>query len=309
MPQPSPLISVITPAYNAGGFIGRALGSALAQPVALEAVVVDDASSDDTLARLRTWADGDPRVRVLALPRNGGPAQARNAALDAARGDWAAVLDADDAFLPGRLPHMLQVGETLGADVVLDNFYFYRRETDTRHGPGLAQAGAPALLTLERYIAGARPYTAEADFGLLKPLFRRAFLDGHGLRYPAGTRHGEDFLLMIELFLAGARVALTRTPGYLYTTRSSGQSRTRIDYGSQIADARRLRGRDGVRQDARLQAALRQRGTALRRLEAEHGVNRCIYGRDLAGLTRLLLSNRWAGPELARLLRQRFAGQ
>ena len=38
-----------------------------------------------------------------------------------------------------------------------------------------------------------------------------------------------------------------------------------------------------------------------------HGVNRCVYGRDLAGLAKLLLSNRWAMPELVRVVRERFA--
>src|SRR4051812_4115270 len=103
-----PLISVIMPAYNAAGFISRAIDSALEQEgVALEVVVADDASRDDTLAVIRAWGERDGRVRCVGLDVNGGPARARNAAIEAARGEWIAVLDADDAILPGRLAHML----------------------------------------------------------------------------------------------------------------------------------------------------------------------------------------------------------
>src|SRR4051794_8106307 len=110
MDQHPTLISVITPAYNAAGFIQRAIDSALGQEgVAVEMVVADDGSQDDTLATVRALGERDPRVRAVALEANGGPSKARNAALDAAGGEWVAILDADDAILPGRLRHMLAV--------------------------------------------------------------------------------------------------------------------------------------------------------------------------------------------------------
>jgi len=308
MDQPAPLISVITPAYNAARFIRRAIDSALGQDgVSVEMVIADDGSQDETLAAVRALGERDERVRAVALPANAGPSKARNAALDAARGEWVAILDADDAILPGRLRHMLDVAASTGADVVLDNFYYYKLATGERDGPGLAEAPGPEMLGFERFVAGARPYAPEADYGLLQPLIRRSFLESHGIRYPAASRHGEDFLFMVDLYLAGAKVALTRVPGYLYTTRSSGWSRTRVNYDTQVRDIERLLERDGIRDDRKLRAVLLQRGRALQRLAAEHGVNRCVYGRDLAGLAKLLLSNRWAMPELVRVVRERFA--
>ena len=114
---------------------------------------------------------------------------------------------------------------------------------------------------------------------------------------------------MVELFLAGARVALTSVPGYLYTTRSSGLSRTRVDYSTQIRDIEGLLGREGIKGNARLAAVLRQRGRALRRLEAEHGVNRCVYGRDAGRAGEAAGDEPLGGlPELVRVVRRRFGG-
>jgi glycosyltransferase involved in cell wall biosynthesis len=93
-------ISVITPAYNAAAYIGRAIDSALAQshPVH-EIVVVDDGSRDDTASIVSAFG---PPVRLIRQV-NGGASAARNAAVNAATGDWLAFLDADDAFAPDKL--------------------------------------------------------------------------------------------------------------------------------------------------------------------------------------------------------------
>jgi len=90
-------VSVIIPAYNAGDRVARAITSALDQTLpVLEIIVVDDGSSDDTVQVAASF--GDP-VRVVSKP-NGGPASARNVGAKVARGDWLAMLDADDWWFP-----------------------------------------------------------------------------------------------------------------------------------------------------------------------------------------------------------------
>ncbi|HLI22896.1 MAG TPA: glycosyltransferase family A protein [Stellaceae bacterium] len=98
----SPLVSIIIPAFNASATLDRALASLAAQTYAnWEAVIVDDASSDDTaVAAVRR---GDPRCRVVRRAARGGPARARNEAIAAAKGDLVAFLDADDEWLPEKL--------------------------------------------------------------------------------------------------------------------------------------------------------------------------------------------------------------
>ncbi len=99
-------ISVLIPAYNSADTIASCLASVAQQTYApQEIIVVDDASTDDTLAVIADWERHNPTLplRILAQPTNGGPAAARNAGIQAAGCDWIAFLDADDAWLPYRL--------------------------------------------------------------------------------------------------------------------------------------------------------------------------------------------------------------
>jgi glycosyltransferase involved in cell wall biosynthesis len=95
-------ISVVLATYDRRRSLPRAIASVLAQgDVCFELIVVDDASRDGTAAYLATLSD--PRIRVIAAERNGGPSAARNLGLKAARADIVAFLDSDDAYLPQRL--------------------------------------------------------------------------------------------------------------------------------------------------------------------------------------------------------------
>ncbi|MBS1868259.1 MAG: glycosyltransferase family 2 protein [Actinobacteria bacterium] len=107
----APLVSVCVPVRNAERFLGEALASALAQPLALELLVCDDGSGDGTAAVAASLAARDPRVRVLRHRRPRGVVAARNALLAAARGPYVAWLDADDAYLPGALAAQVDVLE------------------------------------------------------------------------------------------------------------------------------------------------------------------------------------------------------
>lgn len=89
-------VSVVIPAYNAADTLGETLDCLIGQTVtAWEAIVVDDGSSDDTVAVGESYALQDPRIRV-ARQSNQGPSPARNLGISLASGDWLLFLDADD---------------------------------------------------------------------------------------------------------------------------------------------------------------------------------------------------------------------
>ena len=126
-PDPSrPLVSVVMANFRGAAHLEPAMRAVLAQSERrLELILADDASDDDSVAIARRVAIGDARVRVLASPRNQGPAATRNLALEAARGDWIAVVDSDDLIHPERLGRLVAAAEKAGADLVADDLVHF----------------------------------------------------------------------------------------------------------------------------------------------------------------------------------------
>ncbi len=103
-----PLVSVVTAAYNMGQYVRQAVDSVLAQEgPTLEAIVVDDGSTDDTAQALAAY-DDEPRVQVIRQA-NAGQTKAKNAGLRAARGQYVGFCDADNAWRPGKLRRQLEL--------------------------------------------------------------------------------------------------------------------------------------------------------------------------------------------------------
>ena len=101
-------MSVVVPAYNAEGFVGRTVESALGQThQALEILVVDDGSTDGTAAIVTSLARGDRRVKLLKQ-ENRGPEVARNHGILEAQGDLVATLDADDLWHPTKIERQVE---------------------------------------------------------------------------------------------------------------------------------------------------------------------------------------------------------
>lgn len=103
-PRSSPRVSVAVASYNYGRYLEQCVRSALDQPgVDVEVLVVDDASSDDSVEVARRLAEQDPRVRVTVHETNHGHIATFNEALWSATGDYVVKLDSDDVLTPGSL--------------------------------------------------------------------------------------------------------------------------------------------------------------------------------------------------------------
>ena len=104
-----PAVSIITPAWNAAEYIGETIASVRAQTFGdWEWLIVDDGSTDATVALVREHAAVDGRI-VLLEQANAGPSAARNHAMRRASGRWFAFLDSDDVWQPAFLETQLQV--------------------------------------------------------------------------------------------------------------------------------------------------------------------------------------------------------
>jgi glycosyltransferase involved in cell wall biosynthesis len=107
-----PLVSVVVPAYNAAAYLEETLKSILAQESCnLEIIVVDDCSTDATGVLVKERFADQPVTYVRLEENHGGPSRARNVGVKTAKGEYIALCDADDLYLPGRLHLSIQLLE------------------------------------------------------------------------------------------------------------------------------------------------------------------------------------------------------
>lgn len=109
----SELVSIITPTFNAEKFIRATIESVQNQSYQKwEMILVDDASTDKTIAIIKEFAQKDNRIKLTELSKNSGNGFARNVALEKAIGKYIAYLDADDLWFPMKLEKQIQFLKT-----------------------------------------------------------------------------------------------------------------------------------------------------------------------------------------------------
>lgn len=208
MDSQAPRVSIVIPAYNCEQYIAQAISSILNQTEpSLEIIIADDYSTDSTLDVVRRFQD--TRIIVLEAIENKGPSYTRNRAIKAARGEWIALLDADDWYECDRIEGLLNVADKEAADMVMDPIFLIR---DNEKRPW-AIRGAHG--TDDNTEISPLDFVAN-DYGTLKPLIKRKFLLSNHLRFPTEFRYGEDFVLYFRCLLHGAKLILTSTPKYYY---------------------------------------------------------------------------------------------
>jgi succinoglycan biosynthesis protein ExoU len=233
-------VCVIIAAKDAQATVGRAVASALADPLAAEVVVVDDGSTDDTRAAASRADDRSGRLTVLWLGRNVGPAAARNLAIAATRAPFITVLDSDDYWLPGRLGRLMALMDRhdfLADDLLRVKEGHEQEPPATLMGP---HAILPRTLTLAEFALAnvSRMGRDRQELGFLKPIMRRAFLERTGLSYDPALRLGEDFVLYAQALARGASFRLAPACGYVAVERPTSLSgRHRTEDLAALADA------------------------------------------------------------------------
>jgi teichuronic acid biosynthesis glycosyltransferase TuaG len=109
----SDLVSIIIPAYNTEKFIRATLHSVQNQTYNnWEMILVDDASTDQTVSIIEEFSQKDYRIKLFKLEKNSGNGVARNTALEKASGKYIAYLDADDLWFPEKLEKQIQFLKT-----------------------------------------------------------------------------------------------------------------------------------------------------------------------------------------------------
>jgi glycosyltransferase involved in cell wall biosynthesis len=110
----NPLVSIVIPTYNRSAIIGETIDNIFQQTYShFELIIVDDGSSDDTLAKLKQYGS---RIQVISQ-RNAGPAVARNRGAQAARGEIIAFQDSDDLWKANKIERQVALLEQFGPSV------------------------------------------------------------------------------------------------------------------------------------------------------------------------------------------------
>jgi succinoglycan biosynthesis protein ExoO len=261
-------ISVLIAAYNAESFIHRAIESLLKQSVLpFEIIIVNDCSTDNTKCVVEKMGVKSDLVKIINLPSNDGPAKARNVGIKAALGTWIAILDADDAVELDYIETVLEIANNNDSDILATNFRWYDVHKQTLGELGLEQKEEQIWINKYQFVNGARPFCDEADYGLLKPVFRAEFLRHNDVSYPETLRHGEDFMILMEALLCGARYFVINKPLYFYTMRSSGMSKTVLGYKKMAHATLTFLKHPAVKEDEQMIASIKQRALSLRKLD------------------------------------------
>lgn len=237
----APQISFAVACYNAQPFLRDAVESALNQRgVDSEVLIVDDGSSDDSLAEARAMAAADPRVRVFQTPQNGGPAAARNIAMEEMRGEWFAVLDSDDLIDPDRSARLLEIAAREGADMIADNLIVFGEGIKTHPFLTDSEVGAGRWIELGEYFSRSQLFSDKTAFGFLKPMIHRTALQNPKVRYNEALRIAEDDELIVRLLNAGKRYFLAPCAYYQYRKHAGSIShRLSVDHATRMMEAER----------------------------------------------------------------------
>lgn len=195
------MISVVMPTYNAERFVDAAVQSILSQTFTdFELIVVDDGSTDRTLELLRGYERRDPRVRVLQADHGGG-SRAMNRGAAEARGEWIAVMHADDEALPQRLAKQVEAAQRMPGVVVWGSYGQHINEQG--QVLGLSRFGPESIDDFEQRFADGR------DVNVLHPtaMLRRDVFERVG-GYDPSFQNCEDMELFMRMAHHGGVVVV-----------------------------------------------------------------------------------------------------
>lgn len=120
-----PLVSVVIPVYNASKYLARTLDSALKQTHKnLEIILIDDCSKDDSLKIMHEYEQKDPRIKVLESEKNQGVAAVRNRGIQAATGEYIALLDSDDVWVEDKVERQITLLKENNAQIAYSSYSF-----------------------------------------------------------------------------------------------------------------------------------------------------------------------------------------
>ena len=215
--QQSVSLSVIVPCYNVAPYLDRSLGCLERQwngRTDYEIILINDASTDDTIGKLNAFKQRHPdHVVVIDKKVNGGAAEARNSGLDVARGERIVFFDPDDALVDNAYARLLEMAVDKDYDILSFEVAI------------VPESEWKDAFTAEKPLKGiewegtAQEYMLDNHYGTgIKFFFKKSLLEGRRFKPLAFL---EDLVFVLPIFLSEARVGLTQDKVYFYILRTS----------------------------------------------------------------------------------------
>lgn len=211
-------VSVIMPVYNTELYLQEAIESVLEQSLKdLELIIVDDASTDESMLIAERYAALDDRVVLERLPQNsGGAGKPRNIGIERARGEYIFFMDSDDIISENAMRDAVAAADETKSDLVLLKM--------ERFGPG--KLGVPQAPFGKS--AKATDFIKSKAYTTLTPckLHRRTLITENNLRFPVSYAVGEDQPFGLAAYLNANHVTILADEPYYYVrARGAGESR------------------------------------------------------------------------------------
>ena len=231
--MPQPLVSVIVPAYNAAGFISRCVESITSQSYPeLEILLLNDGSTDDTLAVCRKLAAADSRIRVVDKP-NTGAADTRSCGLALAHGEYIQFADSDDHLLPGCTANLVAAMQRSHADLVLAPYRMMVPRKDGGYDTREYSLLPAGVYNKVDYLWQLTGNAAAFYYGVLwNKLYRRDILTRHDIRFTSEMRWAEDLVFNMQYIQYAEVFASIPQPGYYYVQNPQSICHTQINPAS-----------------------------------------------------------------------------
>ena len=204
------MVSVIIPAYNVEQYVERCVYSVIQQTYRnMEIILVDDGSTDSTGIICDRLAKEDNRISVIHKA-NGGLSDARNAGLDASRGEYISFVDSDDYIATDMIEHMMRAMCEEDISMVVAGFWKQNGDVRTYCGPTTDRIVSSEEALIDIYV-GHEIYPSSCN-----KLYRRELFDNN--RFAVGMIN-EDSEIITKLLTECNRVALVSKPLYIYMIR------------------------------------------------------------------------------------------
>jgi glycosyltransferase involved in cell wall biosynthesis len=197
----APKISVIIPIYNTGNYLRRCLDSICGQTMQdIEIICVNDASSDNSLAILKGYANKDVRVKFIDFSENKGVSKARNAGIDAAQGEYIGFVDSDDYI-------DLDFYEKLYANALKSATDIIKAVTQNH----FHQAMQPSALNTKIL-----KHSAFFINEFFSAIYKRNFLNKYNIRFEENIITFEDTIFSLTTATLAKKIQLLNAPFYHY---------------------------------------------------------------------------------------------